>query len=232
VNLTDVIDVLTRGGRITIISTVTVGLIAIPVAFGVGTARATLRSRLLRVLMAIYVEVFRGTSAIVQLFWVFFVLPSIGIELSPFVAGVTVLGLNAGAYGSEIVRGALNAVPSGQSEAARSLNMSRWDEIRFILLPQAVPVTIPPFESLAIEWFKATSLLSLISINELTYEVNTMAINGRLELVPSFMLLMLVYLILSLPITQAGRLVDSLYGRGWRGKRRSQTPQPSKLVVR
>lgn len=216
-DLSDILEVFWRGGRTTATATIVVGLIAIPVAFVVGTARAMIRNRLLRLMFWIYVEVFRGTSAIVQLFWAFFVLPEFGIELSPFVAGVTVLGLNAGAYGSEIVRGAFNSVPVGQSEASRALNMTRWDEVRYISLPQAIPVTIPPLESLAIEWFKATSLLSLISINELTYEVNTMAINGRLDLVPSFMLLLLVYLILSIPITQTGRVIDSLCGRRWRG---------------
>lgn len=184
-------------------------------------------AKLLRTLFAIYVEVFRGTSAIVQLFWAFFVLPSVGVELSPFVAGVVVLGLNAGAYGSEIVRGAIRAVPPGQLEASAATNLSLIDTVRFVILPQAIPIAIPPLESLAIEWFKATSLLSLISVTDLTYTVNTLAINGRLGFIPSYIVLMAAYLLLSVPLSTAARKVDSRYGREWR--RASESAEVSRL---
>lgn len=223
--LGDLLSLLWRGGKTTLIATVWVGAIALPVSFVAGTVRSLSPSRLLRGVIGIYVEVFRGTSAIVQLFWVFFVLPSLGVELSPFVSGVLVLGLNAGAYGSEIVRGALRGVGRGQSEAAATVNLSRLQELRYVLLPQAIPITIPPFESLAIEAFKATSLLSLISVADLTYEINVMAINGRLDFVPSYMILMVAYLVLSIPVSNIGRVVDATYGRRWRFPNRRRRRQ-------
>ncbi len=210
------LSVLLQGGQTTLTATVLVGLIALPLSFLVGLVRSFARARLIRLVFAFYVEIFRGTSAIVQLFWAYFVLPSIGVEFSPFAAGVLVLGLNAGAYGSEIVRGALQAVPEGQREAAAAVNFSRFDEIRFVLLPQAIPITIPPLENLAIEWFKATSLLSLISVADLTYRVNVMAINRQLGFVPSYLVLMAGYLLLSVPLSAGARKIDGAYGRNWR----------------
>lgn len=82
-----------------------------------------------------YVQLFRGTSALVQLFWLFFVLPQFGVYLDAFAVAVIALGLNIGAYGSEVVRGAILAVPRGQWEAATALNMGRLQMLRRIVLP-------------------------------------------------------------------------------------------------
>jgi len=97
----------------------------------------------LRWLAISYIEVFRGTSALVQLFWLFFVLPQFGLVLSPFIAAVLALGLNSGAYGAEVVRGAINAVDQGQWEASRALNLTRMQALRRIILPQAFINMIP-----------------------------------------------------------------------------------------
>lgn len=226
-SIPDLLGLLVEGGWITLLATVCVGLIALPLSFAVGVARSFSRVKTFRAILGLYVEVFRGTSAIVQLFWAFFVLPAVGIELTPFVAGVIVLGLNAGAYGSEIVRGAIRAVPAGQVEASEATNLNRFDTVRYVILPQAVPIAIPPLESLAIEWFKATSLLSLISVTDLTYTVNTLAINGRLGFIPSYLVLLCAYLILSVPLSAAARAVDSKFGRQWR--RASESPEVSRL---
>src|SRR5260370_802412 len=90
----------------------------------------------LRWLARIYVEIFRGTSALVQLFWLFFVLPDFGISLEPFTVAVLALGLNVGAYGAEVVRGAIQTVPRGQWEAAAAVNMSHGHARRRISVPQ------------------------------------------------------------------------------------------------
>src|SRR3546814_12809856 len=82
-------------------------------------------------------DLFRGTSALVQLFWLFFVLPHFGLTLEPLTVAVAALGLNVGAYGAEVVRGAIDAVPRGQWEATIALNMSRMEALRRIILPQA-----------------------------------------------------------------------------------------------
>src|SRR3546814_7894014 len=95
-----------------------------------------------------YIELFRVTSALVQLFWLFFVLPEFGIRLSEMTVAVLGLGLNVGAYGAEVVRGAIQAVPKGQWEAATALNMSYPLAMRRIILPQAVVAMLPPWGNL------------------------------------------------------------------------------------
>src|SRR3546814_959292 len=89
-------------------------------------------------------DLFRGTSALVQLFWLFFVLPHFGLTPEPLTVAVAALGLNVGAYGAEVVRGAIDAVPRGQWEATIALNMSRMEALRRIILPPAVVAMIPP----------------------------------------------------------------------------------------
>ena len=137
-------------------------------------ARPALRPRRrVRWLATVYVEVFRGTSALVQLFWLFFVLPQFGLTLAPFLVAVLALGLNVGAYGSEVVRGAILGVPRGQWEATTALNMTRAAALRRIILPQAFVAMIPPWGNLFIELLKATSLVSLITLSDLTFRAQT-----------------------------------------------------------
>ena len=117
---------------------------------------------------AAVVEFFRGTSCYVQLFWVFYALPMFGVSLTPLVASVTVLGLNVGSYGSEVVRGALRAVPTGQIEAARALNYSRRQSMIHIVAPQALRIAIRPGANLLVDLLKLTPLTSLVTVTDLT----------------------------------------------------------------
>jgi len=128
----------------------------------------------LRWLAVSYIEIFRGTSALVQLFWLFFVLPYFGITLEPFTVAVLALGLNVGAYGAEVVRGAVSSVARGQWEASTALNMTRGQALRRIILPQAFIAMIPPWGNLFIELLKATSLVSLITISDLAFKAQQM----------------------------------------------------------
>ncbi|MGI6245925.1 MAG: ectoine/hydroxyectoine ABC transporter permease subunit EhuC [Pseudochelatococcus sp.] len=137
-------------------------------AFVAGVCRAE-KIPGLNFIAGIYVEIFRGTSLLVQLFWIYYSLPLIGVTLSPMIAGCFAIGLNAGAYGSEIVRGAIRSVPATQLEAAKSLSLSRMQTIRKIVLPQALPEMIPPFGNLAIMVLKDTSLISMISIADIAF---------------------------------------------------------------
>ena len=109
----DLLPTLLRGLSITISLTFWGALLALAVAIIAGVARSS-DNIFIRGITGFYVEVFRGTSALVQLFWIFFVLPFFGIEISAFQAGVVALGLNVGAYGAEVVRGAIKAIPRGQ----------------------------------------------------------------------------------------------------------------------
>jgi polar amino acid transport system permease protein len=161
----------------------------------------------LRWLATVYVEIFRGTSALVQLFWLFFVLPQFGVTLDAFPVAVLALGLNVGAYGSEVVRGAIQSVPRGQWEASTALNMSRPQMLRRIILPQAFIAMIPPWGNLFIELLKSTALVSLITLSDLAFRAQQMN-QTTLKTVPIFTLVLLMYLVMSLAITIVMRMLE------------------------
>jgi polar amino acid transport system permease protein len=167
----------------------------------------------LRWLAAVYIEIFRGTSALVQLFWLYFVLPQFGVFLDAFPVAVLALGLNIGAYGAEVVRGAIRAVPRGQWEASTALNMTRPQMLRRIILPQAFVAMIPPWGNLFIELVKSTSLVSLITLADLTFKAQQMN-QATLKTVPIFTLVLLMYLAISLAITICMRFTEGWAARG------------------
>lgn len=169
--------------------------------------------RPIRWLATTYVEFFRGTSALVQLFWLFFVLPDFGISMEAFTVAVLGLGLNVGAYGAEVVRGAIQGVTRGQWEATTALNMTRSQALRRIILPQALVAMIPPWGNLFIELLKSTSLVSLITLSDLTFRAKTINDN-TMKTIPIFTLALLMYLVLSLAITIGMRLMERRVTRG------------------
>lgn len=118
----------------------------------------------------VYIEIFRGTSLLVQMYWIFFVLPLFGLSLEKFTAGFVAVGLNLGAYGAELVRGGVQAVPRGQYEAAIALNMPRFKRMQRIIFPQALLKMLPPWGNLLIELLKSTALVALISVADLMFE--------------------------------------------------------------
>ncbi|RRH93099.1 ectoine/hydroxyectoine ABC transporter permease subunit EhuC [Mesorhizobium tamadayense] len=160
-----------------------------------------------RWLATVYVEIFRGTSALVQLFWLFFVLPQFGVSLDAFLVAVVALGLNVGAYGSEVVRGAILSVARGQWEACTALNMSRAQMLRRIILPQAFVAMIPPWGNLFIELLKSTALVSLITLSDLAFKAQQMNQN-TFKTIPIFTLVLLMYLAMSLVLTIGMRLLE------------------------
>lgn len=167
----------------------------------------------LRWLAIAYIEVFRGTSALVQLFWLFFVLPHFGILLEPLTVAIAALGLNVGAYGAEVVRGAVAAVPRGQWEASVALNMPRNLALRRIILPQAFIAMIPPWGNLFIELLKATALVSLITISDLTFKAQQMN-QTTFRTVEIFTIVLIMYLAISILITVGMRALETAAARG------------------
>ena len=133
-------------------------------------------NRLLRGVAVTYIEVFRGTSLLVQLYWIFFVLPLFGLSIEKFTAGYIAVGMNIGAYGAELVRGGILSVRKGQWEAALALNMSPAKRMWRIILPQALVNMLPSWGNLMIELLKATALVSLISVSDLMFQAKQ--ING------------------------------------------------------
>lgn len=166
-----------------------------------------------RWLAVAYIEFFRGTSALVQLFWLFFVLPDFGILMEPFTVAVVTLGLNVGAYGAEVVRGAIQGVTRGQWEATTALNMTRSQALRRIILPQALVAMIPPWGNLLIDLLKTTALVSTITMSDLTFKARTLN-DATLKTIQIFTLAFLMYLIVSLTITIGMRCLDRVAVRG------------------
>lgn len=202
----DLLPTLLRGLSTTIMLTLWGALLALVVALITGIARAS-NNVFLRGATGFYVEVFRGTSVLVQLFWIFFVLPFFGVEISAFQAGVLALGLNVGAYGAEVVRGAIQAIPRGQIEASVALNMTPGLMMRRVILPQALVRILPPFGNLLIELLKATSLVSLITLADVTFQALTLRQSvGRTT--EAFTLLLVIYFLIAYPLTLGVRWLE------------------------
>ena len=212
----DLLPALLPGLLITIQITLGGALIAAFAALTAGLARLSKRS-VVRIAAVIYIDLFRGTSALVQLFWVYFALPMLGIKLSAMTTGILVLGLNVGSYGAEVVRSTIQAVPKTQWEAAKALNFTPGYTLWRIVLPQALPAMLPPFGNLLIELLKGTALVSMITLTDLTFSAQTL----RAETLRSgeiFGLLLLLYFILAMLITWLIRRLEKQFG----GVRRSE----------
>lgn len=171
--------------------------------------------RWVRWLVRVYVELFRGVSAIILLFWAFYALPiMLGLFLTPLQAGTLALATNMGAYGTELVRGGIRAVPRGQSEAATALNMTAWQRIRRIILPQAVLTMLPPYGNLVIEVLKASALVSLITLDDLMRKAQTLRINHVASSSEIFLGVFILYAAMAGVITLAIRAAERRFGRG------------------
>ncbi|ELP69568.1 ectoine/hydroxyectoine ABC transporter permease subunit EhuC [Streptomyces turgidiscabies] len=174
------------------------------VAFAVGIAR-THRLRSVRFLAGCYTEIFRGTSALVMIFWVYFVLPpAFGWQLVPMWAGTLALGLTYGAYGTEIVRGALNAVDPAQREGGIALGFTPWQRMRLVLLPQAVPEMIPSFGNLLIELLKGTALVSVMGMADLAFSGNLVRLALQ-ESAEIYTYILLIYFVIAFLLTRLMR---------------------------
>lgn len=208
----DLLPPLWRGVGITQQLTILAAVLAVLTSFVVGFARLA-RYRLLRVLATLYVEIFRGTSVLVQLFWVYYVLPFFNLKLTAMQAGILVLGLNYGAYGSEIVRSSILAIPKHQIEAGIALNMTPNQIMARIILPQALLLMLPPFGNLFIELLKGTALVSLITLSDLMFQ-GTLMRTSTLRSFEVFSLVLILYFLLAYPITLAVRAWEKKLSQG------------------
>lgn len=213
-NLPRIVTVLLEGVPETVTAAVGGIVLTILLSFVAGLALLA-PSRAVRGVSRVYVELFRGTSEVVQLFWIYFVLPIlIGFQLVPLFAGVLVLGLNHGAYGAEIVRGAVQSVPRAQYEGAVALSLSPAQRMRRVILPQAVVEMLPPFNNLFIQLLKSTAILSLITVPELTSQgVQVLVPNFGSDILGIFTGILVVYLLLAALITAAMRLAERVAAR-------------------
>jgi His/Glu/Gln/Arg/opine family amino acid ABC transporter permease subunit len=165
------------------------------------------RPRLLRWTAKAYVDVIRGTPLLIQLLLIYFALPAIGIRLTEFWAGVVALSINAGGFIAEAVRGALGAVDAGQSEAAMSIGMTRWETLQIILLPQAARAFLPPLTNELISLVKGSAILSVISVYELT-RAGQQIIATDFAPVEIYLLLAIYYYVLISVISFFARMIE------------------------
>ncbi len=191
---------------------VSVSAMALAVMLGVLLALARgYGPRPLRWLAVGYVELFRGTPLLIQLTMIYFGLPELGVTLHPFVAGVLALGLNYAAAEAENYRAGLSSVPAGQLDAARTLGLSTWQALRHVVGPQAFRVAIPPATNDFIALLKDSSLISVVTLTELTKTYTSLAAAMRDHLGLGA-LVAVFYLALSLPFARLARWVETRLG--------------------
>jgi len=170
-------------------------LLAVIISIIFGIMRLS-KNIIIQVLATIYIEFYRGTSLIIQMFWIYYVLPLFGLPLPALLAGVLALGMNFGAYGAEVLRAGILAVPKGQWEGAHALNFSKAKRMRRIIIPQIYPIILPPASNLAVELLKGTALVSLITLVDLMFVAKQINMMTWLS-AQSFGLALLIYFVMA-----------------------------------
>lgn len=187
---------------------------ALAVAIGLVLAIGKIsRIRLLRALCTGYIEIARGVPALAILFLIYFGLVPLGIVLDAFVAGFVGLGMSAGGYIAEVFRAGIQAVHKGQREAALSVGMTPMKSFRYIILPQAIRIVLPPMLNMLIILLKDTSICSLISTPELMLRAKDLAMMSFLPM-HLFLLAGLIYFLLAWPLSLLTRRLEARMRRG------------------
>lgn len=199
--------ILARGAGVTLQVAVLSAIVALVMSLLAGLGAGS-RVSVIRALSQVYIQVFRAVSLLVLLFWVYFALPFAGVELSKLVSAVLAIGLNIGAYGAEIVRSSVAAIPKGQIEATIALNLSYRQRLWRIVVPQAVARMLPPMGNLMIELLKSTSLIYFITLADLTYEAMILRNNYYIWTPAIFGLLLIIYFLFSSCIAMVFRMLE------------------------
>ncbi|ANR71953.1 nickel transporter [Selenomonas sp. oral taxon 126] len=198
------------GAGVTIQITVLSTAIGFVIGLIVGVARIS-NLRVLRMLAEVYVEFFRGTPLLVQIFLFYFALPVItGQRIDPFIAAISACGINSGAYVAEIFRAGIQSVDDGQMEAGRSLGMTWLQTMRYIIVPQAFKRVIPPLGNEFIAMLKDSSLVSVIGFEELTRRGQLIIAKtyGSFEI---WMSVAVIYLVMTLTISRFVAYLERRY---------------------
>lgn len=186
-------------------------LVAFPLAIPFGFALSLMRiskSRILRCLAGIYVNIIRGTPAFLQIYIAFFGLPLAGVKVDDYVLGVIVMAMNSSAYLCEIFRAGIQSIPKGQNEAARSLGMNAFQTLLYVMIPQTFRNVLPTLTSEFILLYKDTSLLAAVGVVEIVMNARTIvATTGSIT---PYVVAALFYLVITLPLA---RLVSGLEAR-------------------
>jgi len=174
--------------------------------FLVALAR-TSRSPLLRLASTAYIQVVQGTPVLIVLFLSYYGLSVLGLKLSPMVAAMLAMSIYASAYLGEIWRGCIEAVPQGQWEAGEALALTRWQQLRFVVLPQAVRLALPPTVGFSVQLVKNTSITSIIGVVELT-RAGQLINNATFQPFAVFVVVALIYFALCFPLSSAARRME------------------------
>ncbi|WLR57307.1 amino acid ABC transporter permease [Mesobacillus subterraneus] len=203
--------ILKAGIYFTIPLTLITFVLGLILAFFVALARLS-NIKVLVAVSRFYVWIFRGTPLLVQIFILFFGLPSLGITLDPFPAAVIAFTLNKGAYSSEIIRAAILSIPKGQWEAASSIGMTRSQAMRRIIVPQAVRVSLPPLGNSFISLVKDTSLAATITVTEMFQKGQQIAA-ATYEPLWLYIEVAFIYLIFSTALSYFQNRLEERFGR-------------------
>ena len=198
---------LLSGFEVTVLCWVAGGALGLALGFAIALLYR-LRLPPLRWLLRAFVEIFRGTPFLVQLFLLYSGGPYIGLRLSATAAGVLGLGLYSSAYFAEIFRGGFASVPSGQIEAAMSVGMSPFDTLRRVTLPAALIAAVPPIVNMLIVLSKETVVLSIITVPELMYQMQTMAAETFTAFDAIFAMAVFYWLLVEV-VSRLGRRVEA-----------------------
>jgi putative glutamine transport system permease protein len=188
-----------------LVTTIQISALALVIALALGIVVAVLRAapaRPLRALGTAYVEFFRNIPLLVQIFFLFFALPSAGIVVPAFWCGVLALGIYTAAFVAEAIRSGISAVAPGQLEAALSSGLSYAAAMRFVVLPQAVRLTIPPLGNTVLNMIKNSSLVSAISIADILGTANLIGAH-TFAYTPMFVAAGILYLAITIPAAYA-----------------------------
>ncbi len=193
------------------VTTVELSLLSMTFAVALGLLLALLRLYAplpLQALATVYVEFIRGSPLLIQLFFIFYGLPAVGIKLQPFTAAVLGLALNYGAYEAEVYRAGIQSIPHAQMEAAFALGMTRWQALRHVVIPQAVRVVLPPTTNDFIALLKDSSLVSVITMVELTRVYGQLAAMSY-DYMGLGILTALMYVLIGLPFVRLSRWAEA-----------------------
>jgi polar amino acid transport system permease protein len=211
----DSFPVLIEGAKITLQFTVVsvfFGMI-LGLVFALGRMA---QNKPVRFLSQAYIDFFRGTPLLVQIFLIYFGVPQMFTFTLPhnyqYIAGAVALSLNCGAYTAEIFRSGIQSIDYGQSEAARSLGMSHFQSMRYIILPQAFKVVVPPLGNEFIAMLKDSSLLAIIAIEDLMYTGKIIA--GRtFQPMPVFLMVAVMYLVMTMVLSMLVNYTEKRLGK-------------------
>ncbi|MGO1075105.1 ectoine/hydroxyectoine ABC transporter permease subunit EhuD [Inquilinus sp. CA228] len=170
----EILPTLIQGVKITILATILGYALAVVLGLGLALLRRTRRRWLARI-TGFLIEFIRGTPLLVQLYFLFYIMPDLGLTLSPLTAGVIGLGLHYATYTAEVYRAGIDNTPRGQWEAAKACNLTAGQSWRHVILPQAIPPMLPALANYFIAMFKETPLLSAITVLELMNQARSVA---------------------------------------------------------